>query len=254
MSWTKTTRGLATAILLTAAAGVNAAMVSLSASNDTFIRDGRSHTVNGVAAALDAFPPFVPYVQFNLSGLDIDTVSSATLRLWKVAGTRNDAITNDRYSTYGLPNLPGNTAQNWDELLDFDPLDATNGLDFRNVGLEHTLGVGNGLDLTRAISLDPQDGGVNVTETVNNTTGEIVVTGDDLVAFLNSRVDDDGYVTFMMPFEGTARGFGIASKENADPALRPALEIEFTGVVPEPATVGMCLIAAAALASRRRTR
>lgn len=254
MSWLKSLLSVAAATLLAPVICAAAATIVLPASNDTWIRDGRSHTTNGIDPVLDERLSFVPYIQFDMSGLNVDTISSATLRLWKVGSARNDTITNSRFGTYGLPNLPGNTAQNWHETLDFDPNDATNGLDFRNVGLEHTLNVGNGLDLARAVSLDPEDGGVNVTETVNNTTGAIVVTGDDLVAFLNTRADDNGLVTFMFPIEDPARGFGLASKENADPLLHPSLELEFSVAVPEPTALGLGLVAAATLASRRRKR
>ena len=231
---------------------VRADTASLGSSNDTWIRDGFSYTVNGIDAVLDARLTFVPYVQFDMSGLNIDTISAATLRLWKVPSARNDTITNDRYATYGLADDPNNTLQFWDESADFDPNDGFNGLDFRNTGAEWGPALTNGVDRTKLVSLDPQDGGVTITELVNNTTGEITVSGADLVAFLNSRADASGLVTFLMPVEASTQGWGIASKENATESLRPILDLEYT-VVPEPATC--VLLVAAAMASmmvRRR--
>ena len=205
---------------------------SLSVSNDTYIRDGLTHLVTGVSEFLDTRDgaKFVPYIQFDLSGLKIDTVLSATLTLHKVAGSRNDAINNVRFATYGLPDLPGNTLQFWQELEDFDPTDETNGLDFRNVGLDFNLDADSGVDRKLLTSLDPEDGTIGLVETVDNETGIIALTGETLVGFLNDRVDQDGLVTLIFPLEngGADRGYGIASKENPDSSLHPVLDLEFT--------------------------
>lgn len=251
-------RRIGTAALLAACASPAAAeSMSLGASNDTWIRDGFSHAANGVDPVLDWRLSFVPYIQFDLSGLPIETVSDATLTITKVPGNRNDTIVNTRFATYGVPNLPGNTAQGWHEVLDFDPLDATNGLDFRNVGAEHTLNTGDGVDRGLVVSLDPEDGVADVTETftpvAGATSGEttITLTGAALVSFLNDRVSDGGLVTFVFPFEQANRGAGIASKENANPDFHPRLDLVYT-VVPEPATLVLGSLAGLALAGFRR--
>lgn len=227
--------------------------VSLDASNDTWIRDGVSHIANGDDAVLDVRFSFVPYVQFDMSGLDIDTISSATLRLWKVASARNDSLTTGRFSAYGLDSsIAGTTLQNWDELDDFSPTDATNGLDFRNVGVDWA-NSGNGTVEANLFNLNPETG-ASVTESLNNTTGEIVLTGADLIAFLNTRADDNGLVTFILPIQGeetSGRGWGIASKEHATEALRPQLDLEFTAV-PEPGSLALVGLGSLLVLRRRR--
>lgn len=204
----------------------------LGPSNDTYIREGQSHVETGVSEFLDSrdVEDFVPYIQFDLSALEIDSITNATLTLFRVAGSRNDTITSDRFATYGLPNMDGNTLQTWDELADFDPSDATNGLDWRNVGADWNRNFESGIDRSVLVSLDPQDGTSGVSESINATTGEITVSGDALVEFLNARVDDNGRVTFLIPLEagGVDRGYGIASRDNPDMSLRPSLSIVFT--------------------------
>lgn len=254
------------AVALTFAAALSsvaqADTAMLGSSSDTYIRDGRSNDDAGPAAVLESrtlsSAAFVAYIQFDLSGLTIDTITDATLNLAKVAGGRNDDLSAGRFATYGLNDDPNNTLQHWHEANDFDPNDATDGLDFRNVGAEWTNNpADNGVDRSLLTSLDPEDGGVSVTETLvggtGGTDGTMSVTGADLVSFLQSRYDAGGLVTFLFPLENTPdRGYGIASKEHATADYHPELVLTFT--VPEPAT-GMLFLAAASitLLGRRRT-
>jgi len=56
-----------------------------------------------------------------------------------------------------------------------------------------------------------------------NTTATI--SGAPLVAFLNSRADDNGLVTFVISGN---RGYGLGTKENATEAYRPVLTLTYT--------------------------
>lgn len=219
-----------------------AASVSLVSSNDTYIRDGRSHTVNGTTDSTDFRFDFSAYFQFDMSGLIINNITDATLTLHKVANVRNDTLVTPRVDAYGLPNLAGNTLQFWDEFADFDPGDATNGLDFRNVGNDWTAG-DPGAQAAFLTNLD-QDNGANVTESAVNDrgdgTGVYTISGPDLVAFLNTRASDGGLATFVMEATPTnGQGWGWATKENADPTLHPTLDLVFDGQIPEPTS---CLL------------
>lgn len=229
-----------------------AEVVTVGSSSDTWIRDGRSYTLTGVDPVLDSRFSFVPYIQFDLSGLNIDEISDATLTVNKVASERNDVIVPERFAVYGLTNEEGNTVQAWHETDSFDPDDGFNGLDFRNVGAEWVNDAGqNGVDRTRVFNLDADDG-ANVTESVNNDESvPETLTGPDLVTFLNQRVDDNGFVTFLIPVEADGgRGYGIASKENSA-NLAPTLTVDFT-VIPEPASLGLLGLGGLTLLRRRR--
>ena len=243
------TRSAMAVTMLAAAGTASADFANLTSSNDTYIRDGRSHAVNGTTDNMDFRFDFTSYFQFDMSALNIDTVSSATLTLHKIANVRNDTMVTGRASTFGLPNLPGNTLQFWDELADFDPGDATNGLDFRNVGNDWL--VGTGAVAANLVNLDG-DLGANVTETADNGTGVYTITGPDLVSFLNDRADDGGLVTFTVEATPTnGQGWGWATKENADSSLHPQLSLEFT--VPEPGSLALLGLGGLAMLRRRRS-
>lgn len=234
----RTTYQLVTAsALLALAPAAFATDVSLDSSSDTYIRVDRSYLVHGVDEVFDIRFDFVSYTQFDMSSLGDVDITDATLTLYKIEGQRNDTITNGRFSAWGLPNVAGMTDQNWHETEDFDPNDEFVGLDFRNVGTEYIPGFLNGIDDANLVSLDPE-GGVDglfpepdVVETVDNDTGMITLTGSAFVDFVNSRIDDGGMITFITGITeyGSGKGWGIASKENADSALHPKLTLTFDG-------------------------
>lgn len=210
--------------------------VTLTASADTYTRDG----VNaGTAENLDVRGfgggDFVAYIRFDLSSVS-GTVSNATLKLHETAGSRNDGITNGRHLLYGLTNAAGNTPQNWDESVDLDP-----GAEYDNTG-------GNNIDLAQVFNLDA-DAGANVTETVPGTDDvDVTTSGPDLVSFLNSRISDGGLATFIVSIDADNRGYGFASRENTNPDLVPMLTVD---VIPEPASLILILTACGTLFARR---
>jgi hypothetical protein len=81
---------LAASTLTTTAAAQSSA--ELAASNDTFIRNGTGSGVTGGAQVLESrafncrIDVPVPYIQFDLSALNIDEITNATLFLQKVPG------------------------------------------------------------------------------------------------------------------------------------------------------------------------
>ena len=208
--------------------------VELTACNDTFIRGGRTHLDNGVANSLDFRYDFTAYFQFDMSELSIENVLGATLTLHKVAHVSNDSMSSGGVDVFGLSDSADNTRQNWHELEDFNPHDATKGLDFRNVGDEWKPGTGAVAESLMNLDSNRE---ADVTETIDNTTGVFTLSGPDLVTFLNRRAHDGGLVTFVLePTNRNGKGWGWATKEHNDATLRPTLTIKFTDgtVVPEP--------------------
>jgi len=185
---------------------------------DTYTRSGDNA---GTAANLDVRGfgggDFITYIRFDLSALNIASISSATLTLHETGGSRDDSITNGRHELYGLTNAAGNTPQNWNEGTDLDP-----GAEYDNTG-------GNDVDLGQVFNLDP-DKGANVTETVPGSDDvPVTTTGPDLVTFLEQRAADNGLVTFIVAIDSDDRGYGFASRENADGGLHPTLTLTYIG-------------------------
>ena len=186
---------------------------------DTFTRSG----VNaGSATTLEvrdnnaAGGDWMAYIRFDLSGVDLTGVTNAYLTLQKIGG---DTIVPDRFDVFGLPTLPGNTPQNWNEATL-----ATSGL-----GAEYTTTGGNFLDTSRVVSLN-EDGlsPANVIEQVTNSGAAQHLSGVDLVQFLRDRKADGGLATFITLVDaGANRGWRYGSREAADPAFRPTLRLEY---------------------------
>ena len=200
-------------------------IVSTTTSNDTYMRDA---TDRGGMEYVDVRMGnttwgFGGYLQFDLSeltALGSGTLSNATLTLQKVAGSRNDTVTNDRFSLQGLNVVAGNTPQDWDEHL----------LNTDTVGDEWPVGF-YPPDLTNGRLADLDEDAADVTEVIADDV--ITITGADLDAFLQGRVDDNGKVTFVITCEDSGKGYGIASKENSNEAYRPNLTLTY---VPDTAS------------------
>jgi hypothetical protein len=200
---------------------LNKAVVAAGSAADTYMRDAVVRGAEGVMDIRGGSLDFAGYLRFDLSELTAmgpGTLQNAKLTLKKVAASRNDAITTGRFSLHGLNNVAGNTPQNWSEATLSET--GTN-----PVGAEWTGVVPMDLTSGRITNLDMEDG-VAVTETIANDVVE--VTGAALEAFLKSRVDDNGLVTFIIACEdGNDRGYGIASKENATVEYRPQLTLTY---------------------------
>ncbi|MEZ5319875.1 MAG: DNRLRE domain-containing protein [Vicinamibacterales bacterium] len=239
--------------VLVAAGSASAGPILFAADADTYLRD---ETPRGDQAFMDvrAFTGgignFRGYLRFDLSGLT-DPITDASLTLTISGGaSRNDAITTTRFSLYGLASAAGNTPQDWDEATFVPSL----------MGTE---------DVTTLMGVYDLDGDVpGMSEVVSAQSADpgttITISGAPLVAFLQSRLADDGLATFILSNDDSvARGYGLATKENPTAAWRPLLSL---GVdpsggpgpdpgpvpVPEPGTIGLLGLGLAAAAGRRR--
>lgn len=216
---------LATVCGLVAQAEVTTTIVS---SADTGIRSATAtygaDTYMYIYGASSTY--YMGYVRFDLRGLSISTVLDASLKMTVSGGApRNDGLVTGRYGLHGLNNVAGNTPQDWDEAT----------LNQSNTGLEVNWSASGGtLDLARLTNLDSDDT-TGTTETIvyapggNYTAGStITTTGAPLVSFLQSRVNDNGLVTFIIRQDASgARGYGLATKENATVEYRPVLTITY---------------------------
>jgi len=231
-------------LVATLVSATQAAVVSLGSDADTWVRDG-SGSNYGDAPELYLLGDVgrVAYYRFDLSSLGSGaTIQSAALTLTKVAAPwgRSDSMVTSRVGIVGLDNITGNTPQNWDEFA----------LTAGNVGDEFVGGSGGAepIDLTRATNLDAE-AGADVSEHVADGV-VFTLTGNDLVDFLQARVDEGGLVTLIATLtQADQRGFWLGSKEHPDEASRPVLEVTY---VPEPAT--LALLGLGSLATIRRKR
>jgi hypothetical protein len=184
----------------------------------------------------------VGYVRFDLSALGAVTIESATLTFTKAQATRNDTLVAGRFALVGLNNIAGNTPQDWVETS----------LTGANAGDEYLGGGLEPIDLTKVTNLDMDDG-IAVTETIVNggaVGGTVTLTGQALIDFLQSRVNDGGLVTFITTFPGTdSKGYGLATQEHATEAYRPILQLTY---IPEPATLVLMGLGGLLSAVRKR--
>lgn len=208
---------------------------------DTYLRD---ETVRGGYTFMDVrggSNDFAGYLRFDLSSVSYTTLDGAQLVL-TVSGnaSRNDTVVGGRFALYGLNNVAGNTAQNWDEGALMD----TNAGQEWDSTLPMTTALGNGW----ITDLDDNVAGIlEVVPDSDAAGGKIIISGDPFEAFLQSRIDDDGLVTFILANDdGSDRGFGIATKEYETADWHPVL------IIPEPAT--LLLLGAGSLLAIRRKR
>lgn len=194
------------------ATSVQAAELTVGPDADTYVisNDTTAHG-DAVYMYLQDTANGVAYLRFNLAEINVSSVQNATLTLYTSGGApRNDNVVAARFVLHGLNNVPGNTPQDWSEAT----------LTSATVGAEYT--TNGGEPLVNVTDLDDTTAGITETITRVGTNYydvggiSITVTGDPLVQFLQSRVEDNGLVTFVIDFPNstTGRGFGIASKEN----------------------------------------
>jgi hypothetical protein len=218
-------------------APTSAATIALGSNADTYLRDA---TARGGLEFIDVRGgtiDFRGYLRFDLSSIPAgSTIDSATLTLTQVPGaSRNDTITTGRFALYGLNNDAGNTPQNWDEAT-FEPA---------GKGTEDVT------TLTGVTDLDDDVAGITETAAGAAPAGVVTVSGAPLAGFLQTRFGDGGLATFILSNDdATDRGFGLGSKENAEPATHPLLTIEYTPI-PEPASL-MLLAVCGGLAMLKR--
>jgi hypothetical protein len=237
----KTVLKLVLVLCLLSASVAQAGIVSLGSAADTYLRSGYGPFGSSEYMYTHGSFNFVGYLRFDLSSLGSVNITDVSLTLTKVTGARNDALVVGRFALYGINNVEGNTAQNWDESV----LTANNAGQEWDGSTVITLGDG------RVTNLDAGDAGVTTVETITGSSTIMTVTGTDLISFLQSRVNDGGLSTFIVAFGDTsAKGICYGTKENVTESARPVLTVTYT--VPEPATMMLLGLGGLLLARTKR--
>lgn len=166
---------------------------------------------------------YVHYLKFDLSALANPSFQAATLTLNRVGG---DGLSTGRVAIYGLLDLPGNTAQDWDPVsfVSGDETDFAMYYDASGISGSVAINLANVVDF----SADESISGNRVT--LNPAA---------LTAFLQNRADQGGKATLLltMPAQGnnTNKSVSYASFTHADASLRPTLELTyFDASLPSP--------------------
>jgi len=230
---------LTTLILMILGTAVQADTITLGSAADTYMRDtiirGAETMMDIRGAGLD----YAGYLRFDLSSLGPIIISDAQLTLTVSGGaSRNDNMVAGRFSLYGLNDVAGNTPQNWDEATLVES-------GANQPGAEWTGTVPLNITDGRVTNLDAAEV-AGVTETYNPSSGggvgtTVTVSGADLVSFLQNRIYfGNRLVTFIIGNDdGTDRGYGLGTKENATETYRPRLVLTYTPIkkayLPNPA-------------------
>jgi len=214
------------------------AVTTLTAEADTQIRFGTNQGNNyGDSAFLDirqndeAPRDYLSYVRFDLSSLDIESISNAELTLTATGGaTWNDG----RFRVAGLKNVTGNTPQDWNE----------NSLTWNSAGGELDTSIypdpattASVLSLAGVTNLDGSVAGVTEATPNNGSAGaQGGISGQAVVDFVQSRIDDNGLVTFIvdMPVNNPDRTITFASRQHGTSSWAPSLELTYEEGEPEP--------------------
>lgn len=229
---------------LSVSGSASAAPILFGSDADTYLRDATPRGGLGFMDVRGGDIDFRGYLRFDLSSLT-EPIQSASLILTISGGaSRNDAIIAERFALYGLTSAAGNTSQNWDETT-FVP---------------SMKGAEDVPTLTGVVDLDDNVAGISEVLNPNpalDPGSTITISGAPLVAFLQDRVNDGGLATFILSNDDSIdRGYGLASKENANEAYRPVLSITLLEPtpVPEPSTLWLAGLGVALALARRRRR
>lgn len=220
---------ISTGLVLAAAASAGAETVTVGPAADTWTAPNDTATYGTVdyMAIQGGNTDRTGYLRFDLSGLNVLKVESATLTL-VVHGAipkppyRNDSVVVGRFALYGMNNVTGNTPQDWDEAT----------LNSGKTGSEADWTTGT-IVLTGGRAVDLDGDATGMTETLTNAAAggyalgtTFTITGQPLIDFIQSRTNDNGLVTFILKNDDTTdRGYGICSREYADAAYRPKLDL-----------------------------
>jgi len=225
-----------------------AAQLTLNPVADTYTRSGHNAGTDPILNIYGSGSgDFMAYLRFDLSALPAGaTINSADFTVYYESASRSDTITAGRFGNFGLLDVAGNTPQNWDELT---LAEGNTGQEYGGTYASLTAGVTSGW----LYNLDA-DNGANVTETIGASTAGAPqsLSGPDLVSFLNTQVADGGLATIISAINAeNGRGYGYASKDNADSSVWPTLTINYTPV-PEPSTLAFFGLALTGFFARRR--
>ncbi len=165
--------------------------------------------------AASAVRGYIHYLRFDLSGLTLPDIEAASLTLHRTGG---DGVSTGRVAIYGLLDLPGNTAQNWNT-SSFPPGAET---DFAMYSDAAAPGGEVAVNLAQVADFSAE-------ETV---TGDLVMLDSPaLLAFLKDRVTADGKATLLltMPSQGsnTNKQIYYGSTTYADTTMRPNLRLTY---------------------------